>query len=31
MTTERFVAHDTVKPNWLVCTPKLGLLVRIRG
>ena len=30
-TTEVLVAQDTMKPNWLVCAPKLGPLFRMRG
>ena len=30
-TTGMFVAQEMMKPNPLVCTPKLGPLFRIRG
>jgi len=30
-TTGMLVAQEMMKPNALVCTPKLGLLLRING
>ena len=29
--TDRLFAQETVKPNWLDRTPKVGLLVKIDG
>ena len=30
-TTEAFMVQEIMKPNRLVCTPKLGAVVRITG